>query len=58
VRTTPLFRLEFANRKLARKRPAVATPTVVSPRENRRFDPRGTVSFGTAESVLSDSGLT
>ena len=36
----------------------VATVTVVSPRENRRFDPRGTVSFGTAESVLSDSGLT
>jgi hypothetical protein len=58
VRTTPLFRLEFANKKLAMKRPTVATATVVRPLENRRFDPRGTVSFGTAESVLSDSGLT
>ena len=52
VSSVPLSRLVGANTKLAASSPSVATMTVVRPRDSRRRDPRGTVSFGSFETVI------
>ena len=52
VSSVPRSRLVGANRRLAATSPSVATMTVVRPRDSRRLDPRGTVSFASLETVI------
>jgi hypothetical protein len=58
VRTTPRLRLDDPKRKLAANRAPVATTTVARPRESKRLDPRGTVSFGSFEPVICAPAVT
>ena len=58
VRSTPLLRLDGANRRLAASSATVATTTVARPRESTFLDPRETEPFGSPEPVSGVADIT